>query len=146
MPGPLDGGRQFTLMPHAIAGNTSRDNPTALGQKVSQQSDIFKIDRPFFDTKPTRPATLKKPSAAATAVPISTLFTLHNRLPLCLDVLFRFVPGVIRRLSPAAAILALRHERHCLGHDFVLAALLAIFRFPPALLQPPVDDDPAPLA
>ena len=52
-----------------------------------------------------------------------------------------------RRLSPAAAtaILAFRHKRHRLGHHLVLAALLAVFRFPPALLQPPIDDDPAPL-
>jgi hypothetical protein len=47
VPGPLDGRRQFTLVPHAIAGNTSRDNPAPLSEKVSQQPDIFEIDRPF---------------------------------------------------------------------------------------------------
>ena len=66
------------------------------------------------------------------------------------DVLVGFIPGIImrRRLSPATttAILALRHECHRLRHHLVLAALLAVFRFPPALLQPPIDDDPAPLA
>jgi hypothetical protein len=66
-------------------------------------------------------------------------------------MLFWFISGIImrRRLSPASAataILAFRHERHRLGHHLVLAALLAVFRFPPALLQPPIDDDPVPLA
>jgi hypothetical protein len=82
MPSPLDGGRQFALVPHTIARDAPRDNPTPLRQKVSQQPDIFEINRSFIDTKPTRPAALKKPSAA-TAVSVSALFTLHNRLPLC---------------------------------------------------------------
>jgi len=82
VPSPLDGGRQFALVPHTITGNAPRDNPTPLRQKVSQQPDIFEINRSFIDTKPTRPAALKKPSATA-AVSVSALFTLHNRLPLC---------------------------------------------------------------
>jgi len=82
VPSPLDGGRQFALVPHTIAGDAPRDNPTPLRQKVSQQPDIFEIDRPFIDAKPTRPSALKKPSATA-AVSVSALFTLHNRLPLC---------------------------------------------------------------
>jgi hypothetical protein len=82
VPSPLDGGRQFALVPHTIARDAPRDNPTPLCQKVSQQPDIFKIDRPFIDTKPARPTALKKPSAT-TAVSISALlFTLHNRLPI----------------------------------------------------------------
>src|SRR2546421_10336363 len=67
----------------------------------------------------------------------------------CLDVLVGFIPSIIlrRRLSPTTtAILTFRHECHCLGHHLVLAALLAVFRFPPALLQPPIDDDSVPLA
>ena len=53
-----------------------------------------------------------------------------------------------RRLSPATttAILAFRHKCHGLSHHLMLAALLAVFRFPPALLQPPINDDPTPLA
>jgi hypothetical protein len=83
VPSPLDGCRQFALVPHAIAGDTPRDNPAPLRQKVSQQPDIFEINRPFFDAKTTRPAALKKPSASTASVTISALFTLHNRLPLC---------------------------------------------------------------
>ncbi len=30
VPSPLDGGRQFALVPHTIAGDTPRDNPTPL--------------------------------------------------------------------------------------------------------------------
>jgi hypothetical protein len=41
---PLDGSRQFTLVPHAIAGDTPRNNPTPLSEKVSQQPDILKIN------------------------------------------------------------------------------------------------------
>ncbi|GDX88545.1 hypothetical protein LBMAG45_04010 [Nitrospirota bacterium] len=83
MPSALDGCRQFALVPHAIAGYTPRDNPTTLRQKVSQQTDIFEINRPFFNAKPARPAALKKPSASTAPLTISALFTLHNRLPLC---------------------------------------------------------------
>jgi hypothetical protein len=82
VPSPLDGGRQFALVPHTIAGDAPRNNPTPLRQKVSQQPDIFEIDRAFLNTKPTRPTALKEPPAT-TAVPISALFTFHNRLPLC---------------------------------------------------------------
>src|SRR5262245_3768604 len=60
------------------------------------------------------------------------------------------IPGIVvnRHLSPAAAtaILAFRHERHRLGHHLVFTALLTVFRFPAALLQPPIDDNSAPLA
>jgi hypothetical protein len=83
MPSPLDGSRQFALVPHAITGNTPRNDPPTLRKEVSQQPDVFEIDRAFFNTKPTRPATLKKPSATTASVTISTLFTLHNRLPFC---------------------------------------------------------------
>jgi hypothetical protein len=84
VPSPLDGGRQFALVPHAIAGDASRDNPTPLSEKVSEQPDVFEIDRPFVDTKPARPSALKKPSAtAAVSVSALLLFTLHkNRLPI----------------------------------------------------------------
>jgi len=150
VPGPLDSGRQFTLVPHAIAGNTPRDNPAPLREKVSQQSDIFEIDRSFVETKPARPSALEKPSAAAFSVSTLLLFTLHkNRLPLYLDMLVGFIPCIVvhRRFNSAtSAILAFRHECHRLSHHFVLAALLAVFRFPSALLQPPIDDDSIPLA
>jgi hypothetical protein len=81
MPSPLDGSRQFALMPHTIAGDTPRNDTTPLSEKVPQQTDIFKIDRPFVDTKSTGPAALEKPPAT-TAVSVSTLlFTLHTPSP-----------------------------------------------------------------
>jgi len=148
VPSPFDGSRQLALVPHAIAGDTPRDNPTPLSEKISQQPDIFEIDRSLVDTESTRPATLKKPPATC-AFPVSGLFTLHTRLPLYLNMLFRFISGIImrRRLNSAATtVLALRHKRHRLSHHLMLAALLAILCFPPALLQPPIDDNPTPLA
>jgi hypothetical protein len=67
-------------MPHTIAGDTPRDNPTPLSEKISQQPDIFEIDRSLVNTKSTRPATLEK--APAAAVSVSTLlFTLHKPSP-----------------------------------------------------------------
>ena len=74
----------------------------------------------------------------------------HNSFPAsCLDVLVGFIHSLIlrRRLSPATtttAILTFRHESHCLGHHLVLATLLAVFCFPPALLQPPMTMIPLP--
>jgi hypothetical protein len=55
---------------------------------------------------------------------------------------------IVRRglSTTATTILTFRHERDRLGHHFVLATLLAVFRFPPALLQPSIDNDSAPLA
>ena len=65
----------------------------------------------------------------------------------------KFIAGFVmnRRLTARsaahpAAILALRHERHALGHDFVLAALLTVFGFPAALLEPSFNDRPVALA
>jgi hypothetical protein len=78
VPSPFDGGGQFALVPHAIAGDAPRDNPTPLRQKVSQQPDIFEIDRPFLDTESTRPSALEKPSAA---VSVPALLTLHKPSP-----------------------------------------------------------------
>jgi hypothetical protein len=78
VPGPLDGGCQFALVSHAITGDAPRNYPTPLSQKILQQAHILEIDRPFVDTKSTRPAALEKPSAS---FPISALFTLHTRFP-----------------------------------------------------------------
>jgi hypothetical protein len=84
MPSPLHGSRQFPLVPHTIAGDAPRDNPAPLSQEVSQQPDIFEIDRPFIDTKPARPPALKKPPASTAFSVSALLFTLHNhRLPIC---------------------------------------------------------------
>ena len=149
VPSPLDGSRQFALVPQAIAGDAPRDNPTPLSEKVSQQPDIFEIDRPFINTKPARPSALEKPSTPTAFSVSALLFTLHKPSPSLLDMLVGFIPGIIvhRRLSSSTtAILAFRHERHRLGYNLMLAALLAVFRFPSALLQPPIDDDPIPLA
>ena len=46
----------------------------------------------------------------------------------------------------ASGLATLRQKGHTLGHDFVLATFLAVFRLPPALLQTPVDDHPVALA
>jgi hypothetical protein len=54
MPSPLDGGRQFSLVSHAIAGDAPRNDPAPLSEKVSEQPDIFEIDRRFINTKPER--------------------------------------------------------------------------------------------
>jgi hypothetical protein len=81
VPSPLDGSRQFALVPHAIAGDAPRNDPTPLSEKVSQQPDIFEIDRRFIDTKPARSPALEKPSSP-TAFSISTLLlTLHTPSP-----------------------------------------------------------------
>jgi hypothetical protein len=79
VPGPFDRSRQLALVPHAIAGDTPRDDPTPLSEEISQQPDIFEIDRPTVDAKPARPSPLKKSSATLS---ISTLlFTLHKPSP-----------------------------------------------------------------
>jgi len=83
VPSPLDGSRQFALVPQAIAGDAPRDNPTPLSEKVSQQPDIFEIDRPFINTKPARSPTLKKPSAPTAFSVSALLFTLHKPSPYC---------------------------------------------------------------
>jgi hypothetical protein len=60
-----------------------------------------------------------------------------------------FIPGIIVRRglsSTATTILTFRHERDRLGHHLMLATFLTVFSFPPALLEPPIDDDSAPLA
>jgi hypothetical protein len=80
--GPLDSGRQFTLVPHTITRDAPRDNPASLSEKVSQKSNIFEIDRPFVDTKSARPAALKKPSTTAFPVSALLLFTFHTPSPL----------------------------------------------------------------
>jgi hypothetical protein len=36
VPSPFDCSRQLALVPQTIAGNTPRDNPTPLGEKISQ--------------------------------------------------------------------------------------------------------------
>ena len=51
-----------------------------------------------------------------------------------------------RRFGTGATILTLGHKRHGLGHHFMLAALLPIFGFPSALLQPTLDNHAVPLA
>jgi hypothetical protein len=51
MPRPLDGHRQFTLMAHAIPGNTARNDPTPLRQKIPKKPGVFKVDRCLFQAK-----------------------------------------------------------------------------------------------
>jgi hypothetical protein len=92
---------------------------------------------------------LEKPAAAAVSVSALLLFTFHKPSPYLLDVLVGFISAIIVRRglsSTATTILTLRHERDRLGHHLMLTAFLTIFSFPPALLEPPIDDDSAPLA
>jgi len=59
MPRSLDGHRQFTLMPHTIPGNTTRNDTPTLSQKVSEQAGILEIDRYLIQTKSTGTSSLK---------------------------------------------------------------------------------------
>ena len=62
-------------------------------------------------------------------------------------MLVGFISAIIvrRGLSSTTTILTFRHERDRLGHHLMLTAFLTVFSFPPALLEPPVNDDSAPL-
>src|SRR5262245_61937369 len=62
------------------------------------------------------------------------------------DIIARFI--VDRRFPSASApaLLAFGPEGDGLRHDLVLAPLLAVFRLPPALLQPSLDDRPVAFA
>jgi hypothetical protein len=66
MPSSLDSHRQFTLMPHAIAGNPTWNNTSSLRQKVPKKSGILKINRRFLQTKSAGTPPLEQPSTATT--------------------------------------------------------------------------------
>jgi hypothetical protein len=66
MAGPFDRDGQFPLVTETIAGNPARHNPSALRQKIAQESDILEVNRCLIDTEPARLAPLKEPSSAAT--------------------------------------------------------------------------------
>jgi hypothetical protein len=51
MPSPLDRHRQFTLMAHAIPGDTARNDPSSLGQKIPKKPGVFKVDRRLFQAE-----------------------------------------------------------------------------------------------
>jgi hypothetical protein len=64
-------------------------------------------------------------------------------------MLVGFISAIIVRRglsTTATTILTFRHERDRLGHHLMLTAFLTVFSFPPALLEPPINDDSAPLA
>jgi hypothetical protein len=154
MAGALHRRRQFTLMSQAIAGYTTWDNASTLGQEVPQKPDIFEIDGPFFNAKPARPTALEK-SSAATRIASSTLasstFAFHNRLPFELLRIFVFVTGTVLRRgfttnSPATALASFGKKGNRLRDDFMFTALLAIFRFPTPLLQTAIDNNTVSLA
>ena len=46
----------------------------------------------------------------------------------------------------ASGLATLRQKGHTLGHDFMFAPLLAVFRLPSTLLKAPVDDHPVTFA
>jgi hypothetical protein len=75
---------QHALVLQTIPGNAPRHNTSAFRQKVSQQTDILKIDRRFIDAKPAGLATLKKTTASPTA--ITTFCSFHACLRLLLFV------------------------------------------------------------
>jgi hypothetical protein len=51
MPSPLDGHCQFTLMAHAIPGNTARNDSSPLRQKIPKKPCVFKVDRRLFQAE-----------------------------------------------------------------------------------------------
>src|SRR5690349_9985734 len=138
MAGALDRDGQFPLMPHAVTGNPAWHNASPLGEKVPQQSGILEINRRLFQAKPAGPPPLEQPPAAST-----TFSSVHHRCLLLTSrsaLFFKFITGIFgdgrfsTRSAGPAGVLPLRHESHGLGHHFMLAALLAVFRFPAALL------------
>jgi hypothetical protein len=155
MPGPLDRRRQLALMAEAIARNPARDDASALRQKIPQETDILEINGAFLDAKPAGPAPLKESSAASAITPPASTpatFAFHN-IPRQLLRFFVFVGRILLRgdIPPAAgmraaAVSAFRQKRDCLGHDFMLAALLSVVRLPAPLLESPVHDDAVPFA
>ena len=110
MPSSLDGGRQFALMPEAIPGDAARDDAPSLREKIAHKTALLKIHGAFFNAKATGPATLKKPSSAATPPTVApstataAAFTFHNRLPCQLLRFFILVTGIIvsRRFATTA--------------------------------------------
>jgi hypothetical protein len=77
MPSPLDGYRQFTLMPHAIARNPTWNNTSSLRQKVPKKSGILKINRRFLQTKSAGTPPLEQPS---TTTPTVIFISIHHCL------------------------------------------------------------------
>jgi hypothetical protein len=59
MPSPLDGDRQLTLMAHTVSRNTAGDDPSSLGQEISQQPGILEINRGLLQAEAARPSPLK---------------------------------------------------------------------------------------
>src|SRR5215213_3409146 len=145
MTGALDRHRQFPLMAHAVARNPAGHNAPPLGEKIPQQSGILEINRRLFQAKPAGPPSLKQPPASS---PTFSSFYHCLLLTSRSALFFKFIAGIFRdgRFSTRSAgppgVLPLRHEGDGLGYHFMLAALLAIFRFPAALLQPSFDNRP----
>src|SRR5215510_4288380 len=69
------------------------DQREPIGGNLSQQPDIFEIDRRFIDTKPARSPALKKPSASSAFSVSALLFTLHKPSPYLLEMLVGFIAG-----------------------------------------------------
>src|SRR5262249_35168964 len=95
IPSPPYGSSQFPPVPQSNAGDSPRNDPAPLSEKVSQQPDIFEIDRRFIDTKPARSPALKKPSASSAFSVSALLLTLHKPSPYLLDMLVGFIAGII---------------------------------------------------
>src|SRR5215217_1521145 len=134
----LDCDRQFPLMPHAVTRDPAGHNASPLSQEIAQQSRILKIDRRLLQAKPAGPSALEQSPSASAAIS-----SLHHGLLVTsrLAVLFKFITGILWDGHIATAstgptgVLPFGHEGDGLRHDFMLATLLAIFSFPPALLQ-----------
>src|SRR5207247_9216863 len=61
-PRPLDGDRQLTLMPQAIARHPARNDPAPFGQEVPEQADILIINGDLVMAEPAHPPALKTSS------------------------------------------------------------------------------------
>jgi hypothetical protein len=76
MPGALDRHGQLSLMAEAIARDPTRHDPAALRQKISQEPDIFEIDRRLIETESARLAPLKESTSATTRCSLHTCLRL----------------------------------------------------------------------
>src|SRR5437867_7201871 len=128
-PRPLDGDRQLTLMPQAIARHPARNDPAPFGQEVPEQTDILIINGDLVMAEPAHPPALKTSS-------------FHDPLPFSsLDRLVRLGwrrPPCARcpHARPAAPIPPPRGASDALRHHLVPRHLLPVLRLELAHLQP----------
>src|SRR6059036_1188853 len=138
-PRPLDGDRQLSLMPQAIARHPARNDPTPFGQEVAQQADILIINGDLFMAETAHTPALKT-SSFHDPLPFSSLGRLV-RLGRRRDFVERFPHGGL-----PALIHPLGEESDGLRHDLVLGDLLPVLRLELAHLEAAFDQGAVPLA